>query len=189
MLVHLAGSLRSHEKDLPYLRKIISLIHDHDSTLAHNWVEAAIVRQKNNVRIADWTPFVANAMETLKQADVVIIEATHYSFSQGYQMAAALEHRKPVLVVSRDRLDRKYITGFTDSLLSYGQYATEEELSQLVSSFLKRNTIHVKDLRFNFFITKGIAQYLDRKARETGKNRSEIIRDIIKKRNDTRVNR
>ncbi len=189
MLVHLASSLRNHEKDLPHLRKIVSLIHDHDSTLANNWIEAAVVRQKNDVHIADWTPFVANAMETLKQADVVIIEATHYSFSQGYQMAAALEHNKPVLVISRDRLNKKYITGFTNSLLSYGQYTTEDELVRLVSTFLKKNTIHVKDLRFNFFITKMIAQYLDRKAHETGKNRSEIIRAILKKRINARIKR
>jgi hypothetical protein len=187
MLVHFAGSLRSHEKDLPYLRKIVSLIHEHDSALANNWIEAAIVRQNNNVEIADWTPFVANAMDTLKQADVIIIEATHYSFSQGYQMAAALEHKKPVLVISRDRLNKKYITGFTNSLLSYGKYETEDELARLVSSFLKKNTVHVKDLRFNFFITRKIAQYLDRKSHETGKNQSEIIRDIIKKKSDTRI--
>ena len=188
MIVHLVGSLRNLDDDVKNLNAIVNVVHDHGATIAHNWLEAAIVRRKNKIYIKDWTPFVQHNMDALQHSDVVIIDATHYAFSHGYQMAAALHHQKPVLVVSRDRLKYKYITGFTNNLLSYKTYTSEDDLSQIVSLFLKKNTIHTKDLRFNIMLTKKISRYLDEKSQETGKNKSEIIRDIIKKHDKMRKN-
>lgn len=181
MIVHLAGSLRDLDEDAKNLRRIIEVVHDHGGTISHNWLDAALQRHKDNVEVSDWTPFVENMTTALKRSDVVIIEATHYAFSQGFQMAAALEHQKPVLVVSQHRLKYLFITGFTDPLLSYATYSSEEELAKIVNSFLRKNIIHTKDLRFNLFITRQIARYLYEQSLETGKNKSEIVRDIIRK--------
>jgi hypothetical protein len=186
VIVYIAGSLRDFDKDVLCQKKIIEVIHDHSATISQNWLDAAIARHENDVQIADWTPIVRNNLEALKRSDVVIIETSHYSFSQGFYMAAALEHKKPVLVISRNRLHHKYITGITDPMLSFSEYSSEEELTQAIASFLKKNTIHTKDLRFNFFMTRRIAQYIDEKSKETGKTRSDIIRSIIKRSGDSR---
>lgn len=186
MIVFIAGSLRNLEEDVAYLKRIIEVSHDHGATISYNWLDAAIARHENDVQIADWTPLVHNNLEALKRSDVVIIEASHYSFSQGFYMAAALEYKKPVLVVSRDRLHHKYITGFTDPLLVFAEYSSQNKLAQIVTSFIKRNTVHTKDLRFNFFMTRKIAQYVDEKSKETGKTRSDIVRNIIKRNGKSR---
>lgn len=182
MIVHLVGSLRNIDEDEFYLRRIIETIHDHGAVLAHEWPEAAVARFNEGIQVTDWTPFVQKNLDALKSADLVIIDASYYTFAQGFQMAAALEYQKPVLVVSRNDLQYKYITGFTNSILSYKTYTNKVELSKLVTSFLKKNTVHTKDLRFNIFLTRKISNYLDEKSQYTGKNRSAIIRDIIKKR-------
>jgi len=183
MIVHLIGSLHDYETNpemVEDLRAIANTIHDNDSSLSHNWIEAAIIRHEKNVIIPDWTPYVEDNLAALHQSDVVIIEATPYSFGLGFQMAAALHHQKPVLVVSRERLKYKYISGFVDNLLTYKTYSNRDELARTVSAFLQKNTVHTKDLRFNIMLTRKISKFLDEKTKETGKNRSEVIRDIIK---------
>jgi hypothetical protein len=188
MLVHLVGSLRNLDEDVEYLKTVIETVHDHSASIAHNWLEPAVIRAKDNIYTKDWTPFVQNNMDALQRCHVVIIDATHYSFSHGYQMAAALDHKKPVLIVSRDPAGDKYkyLSGFTNSLLTYEKYSSNTDLMHTVSSFLKKNTIHTKDLRFNIMLTRKLFRYLDEKSSETGKNKSEIIRAIIKKHDDIR---
>lgn len=186
MIVHLAGSIRNNHEGVKDLKKITEVIQDFGGALSHNWIEPAIIRRAMHIETPDWTTFVKDTIDALRRSDVVIIEASHYSFSQGFQMAAALNNQKPVLVISRERLKYKYLTGFTSSLLSYGTYSSEIELVKKVSSFLKKNTVHTKDLRFNIFINREILRYLNKTSKETGKNKSEIIRDIIKKNDNSR---
>src|SRR5690606_29467837 len=120
-------------------------------------------------------------LEALQKSEVVILEISHYSFGHGFQLAAALEHKKPVLVVSKQSLEKKYISGFTNPLLSHHYYSSEADLVKIVSSFLKKNTVHTKDLRFNLFMTHKIYKYLTELSHITGKSRSEIVRNVIKK--------
>lgn len=180
MIVHLAASLRDPDTDGEYLYKIIEVVHDHGGVMSHNWLEPAIARNKEDVHIPDWRPYVEANLEGIKRSDVVIVDITHYSFSQGFMVAAALEYKKPILAVSRDTIDGKMAIGIANPLFQYKKYTSAEELSHIVKSFLVKNTIHTKDLRFNMFLTRTIYKYLDEVSRETGKNKSEIIREVIK---------
>lgn len=181
MIVHLAGSLRDPEVDAACLQQIIETIHDHGAVLAHNWLEAALVRQKENITVPDWTPYVDANIEGVKRADVVIADLTHYSFSQGFLVAAALQYKKPILAVSRNPVDSHTASGITDPLFSYKRYEDNDGLKQIVDEFLDKNTVHTKDLRFNMFLTRQIFKYLEETSRETGKSRSEIIRALVKR--------
>jgi len=181
MIVHLAGSLREPEVDAAYLRQIIETIHDHGAVLAHNWLEAALVRKKEDITIPDWTSYVDANLEGVKRADIVIADLTHYSFSQGFLVAAALQYKKPILAVSRNPIDSHTASGITDTLFSYKRYADNNSLKQIVDDFLDKNTVHTKDLRFNMFLTRQIFKYLEETSRETGKSRSEIIRALVKR--------
>ena len=180
MIVHIAGSLRDPKADADYLRAITEVVHDRGAVLALNWLDAAIVRQENNRSYDDWKPFVESNMDATKRADVIIIDSTHAAFSQGFHIMAALDNKKPTLVVSREDFSQKYIRGITNSLLSLATYRDKAELKKITSEFLSRNTVHTKDLRFNMFLTRTIVRFLDEQSRETGRGRSEIIRDLIK---------
>lgn len=181
MIVHLAASLRNPEADTEYLRAIIEVIHDKGGALTFNWLETALARHKDIASSMDSKRYVETNLEAIKRSDVVVVELTYYSFSQGFLIAAALQHKKPVLVVSRTSFSGEMVTGIVDSLFQYKEYSTKEELEQLVNTFINKNTIHTKDLRFNMFLTRQIFKYLEDTSRETGKNKSEIIRELIKR--------
>lgn len=184
MIVHLAASIREPEVDAPYLRQIIETVHDHGAVLAHNWLEAALTRQKENISAPDWMPYVEANLEAIKRCDIVIVDLTYYAFSQGFLIAAALEQKKPVLAVSRNDVKGHTASGLVNSLFTYKKYTAPEDLLTAVNAFLDQNTIHTKDLRFNMFLTRHIFKYLEDTSRETGKSRSEIIRELVKRKAD-----
>jgi hypothetical protein len=181
MIVHLIGSLREPEVDAAYLRQIIESIHDHGAVIAHNWLEPSLTRQKADIAIQDWSPFVDANLDAIKRADIVIADLTHYSFAQGFMVAAALKDKKPILAVSRNPVDSHTASGITNTLFTYKQYTDNASLGRLVSAFLDQNTVHTKDLRFNMFLTRQTFKYLEETSQETGKSRSEIIRALVKK--------
>jgi hypothetical protein len=180
MIVHLAASIRNQEVDASYLQKIIESIHDHGAVLALNWIEPALLRLKEHTSAPDWTSHVEANIDAVKRSDIVIVDLTHYSFAQGYLIAAAFQYKKPVLALSRNDITGHTVTGITNSLFTYKKYENAKELTAAVNEFLKRNTIHTKDLRFNMFLTRRIFKYLEDTTRETGKSRSEIIRELVK---------
>jgi hypothetical protein len=188
MIVHLIGSLRDFEQDSKYISTIIETIHDKGGVLAHGWLEAALTRKREEMYIADWTPFVENDIRSVKRADVVIVELTHYAFSQGYQIAAALEYKKPILALTRDSIKGKSASGITNPLFTHKQYSNTSELQSLTRAFIEKNTIYTKDLRFNILLTRNILKYLETTTKETGSNRSEIIRNLINRKTKRRGN-
>lgn len=181
MIVHLAASLRDPQVDAAYLRKIIEIVHDRGGVLAHSWLEPALARYEEKIYVENWKPYVEGNINAVKRADIVIADVTHYSFSQGFLVAAALEYKKPILALSRDAVDDKIICAITNPLFTLERYNDANELAKITETFLVKNTIHTKDLRFNMFLTRPIYKYLENVMQETGKNKSEIIRELIKR--------
>lgn len=184
MIVFLTGSSWELRDDLPYLRKAIEAIEASGGVLARDWVETTFERsapgtKRKRKAPIDWEKAVQGTVDAISRADVVIIEATSYRFSQGYQLALALQQKKPVLLVSRADHTQRSLSGIKNNLLTLAQYNDEDELEKIIRKFMSENTVSTKDLRFNFFIDRQIYNYLRSVAYETGKNKSEVLRDLI----------
>ncbi len=180
MIVFLTGSSWQRTEDLPFLRRATRVIQEHDGVLARDWIEPAFELSKKAVKQKiDWSRVIEGTMDAIARSDVVIIEATSYRFSQGYETATALQQKKPVLVISRLPLEDRSISGIKNRLLTIAYYKTEDDLDGIIGKFIRNNTVATKDLRFNFFIDRQIYSYLRSLSYETGKNKSEIIRDLI----------
>lgn len=184
MTIHLTGSARHFDEDLVYYRKIVDVIHAHEHILALNWIEPAYVRLKRDPdeRGTDWQSVLEANAEATARADLVIIEASHYGFGQGYHTALALQQKKPVLLVSRDpKIEHRLASGITDELCTLKTYKNEQDLEKIVGRFLQDNTLTSKDLRFNFFLDREIYNHLRWTSFKTGKTKAEIIRDLIER--------
>lgn len=182
MIIHLTGSTTNLKKDLPYLRQIIKTVSENDAVVARDWIETAYLNKeekKVDDTTIDWSHIMASTLEAIHRADICIIEITNYTFSQGFQTAIALQQKKPVLLVSRKSIKSHMISGYRHKMLTMKEYKKEEDLAEIVRQFIRANTIATKDLRFNMFIDRPIYNYLRSVSYETGKNKSEIIRDLI----------
>lgn len=180
MIVQILGNSQ-HLDDLPFLQAIVETVHDSGAVIAHDWVSAAERTHKNGGRGAavDWEEQYKENIEAISRADIVVAEATAYGFTEGFYVSQALNQKKPVLIVSHKDIKTLPISGAGHKLLQVQHYDNAEELQKLVAKFIKINTIATKDLRFNFFIDRQIYNYLREASYETGKNKSEIIRELL----------
>jgi hypothetical protein len=180
MIIHLIGSTSAISEDISYLRAINSIIANTGNAIALDWFEAAHQRAiAQDTSPENWALTVDTSLEAIRRADIVIIEGTHSDYLQGYQTAIALEHKKPVLIISRNPNARSSYSGIRHRMLTVKEYKTEKDISRIVEQFIQDNTVTTKDLRFNMFIDRPIHNYLRSMSYETGKNKSEIIRDLI----------
>lgn len=181
MIVHFIASKSNLPKNIEQLRQAVSVIHSGGHMLARDWIEPAFSRQmQKHVSQLDWTAVYQESMEAIAKADVIIAEATYSSFSVGYQLAHALQQKKPVLVLRNESAEKdSFVVGVVaNSAIEIVEY-NSKTLKGIISKFLQDNDIQAKDMRFNFFIDRHIYNYLRWSAYRTGKTKAEILRELV----------
>lgn len=178
--VHLTTSRPTLEKDIAILRRVIDVIHANDHFLVHSWVEPAYKRLVELKKpVDDWVYVYKQNLEAVAQADVVIAETTHENFAVGYQVAFAIQQRKPVLMLRREAADKNvFATGVEDGWVRHQEY-NDKNVVSIVEKFLKDNNVNSKDMRFNFFLDRKIYNYLRWASFKTGKTKAEILRELV----------
>jgi hypothetical protein len=180
MKVHLItsrGTLENHENDL---RQVISNIHSSGHVLTSNWIDEALEwMHKNDYSTADWKNIYKSNLENVAETDVVIAEASFENFGVGYQVAAAVQQKKPILLLRHASADENaFVTGVEDGWVRHEVY-DEKNLDNIIKKFLEENDISTKDMRFNFFIDRPIYNYLRWASLKTGKTKAEILRELV----------
>lgn len=182
MLVHFSGAQWNILGQIDEFRKIVRVIHNQGHSLTRDWVEPTyeIAKKDKDYGKQDWRAIYKDNMEAIARADLVIFEVTTQSFAVGYMVAAALQQKKPVLLLARgeDALYGTFASGMDESLVTSKVYG-DDNLEAIVLEFLEKNRIDNKDLRFNFFIDRQIYNYLRWAAYKTGKTKAEILRDLV----------
>jgi len=186
--VHLIASGNDLDNDLPYLEKIMETIYNNYAILTRDWLGAAMARKKRtpDVEKRDWASIVNESIDAIKRSDLIIAEISFSDFNQGIQTYIAAQYKKPTLIVTRSPVKDRFISGISDKYLTVKQYSTKEELELIVNTFIKQHAVPAKDLRFNMILDRRVYKYLRDKSYETGKNKSEIIRDLIDRQIDKR---
>lgn len=178
MWIHIVDSTKNTEDDSPY-NKIVEVVR----AKGH---EVADQRTASDKGADNWNSFFTQAKKNLKKADLVVVEASTLDFTQGFFTSQALKSKKPTLVLLKGDATNTPLTSIKDPLLSVCSYTDNDSLEDELSDFLQKNMITTKDLRFNFFIDRQIYSYLRQTSYETGRNKSEIIRQVIEEEIDKR---
>lgn len=179
MKVHLITSRPTLENDIDTLRAIISAICDSGHSVAYDWIEDAYQGIKDPGKITDWFKVYKNNLEVISKSDVVIAEASYENFGVGYQVATAVQQKKPILLLRHEKADKNaFATGVEDGWVRKFEY-NSDSLKKILNQFLQDNDIQSKDMRFNFFIDRQIYNYLRWKSYRTGKTKAEILRSLV----------
>lgn len=184
MIVHFTTSKKDIEEEYQNLSQITGIIKDLGHTFARDWWSEEYERAKKGNKDTseiDWKKINEEAMGALARADVVIIEATAKTLSVGYQLASAIQQKKPVLVLTKNNsLSGTFGSGISSDLVRFAEY-DDNNLEKIISDFLRDNTIDTKDMRFNFFINRPIYNYLRWASFKTGKTKAEILRELVER--------
>jgi nucleoside 2-deoxyribosyltransferase len=182
MIVHFIASEFNITDTIEDLRSIVRILHKQEYSLARDWIEPAYARRlrAEEFKTTDWNSVYKESLEAIARADVVIAEVTHESSSIGYQVAFAVQHKKPILLIRKsDAAKDVFVNGLKDSYVIHKEYKETTELDSIIGTFLQDNRIENKDMRFNFFIDRGIYNYLRWAALKTGKTKAEILRELV----------
>jgi nucleoside 2-deoxyribosyltransferase len=182
MKVHFITSRPSLEKDFEILRQITKVIRDSGHSIAYEWMENAFKREvEAKTPASDWNDIYKENLGAIAQADVVVAETTYENFAVGYQVAVAVQQKKPVLLLRHAAADKNaFVTGIDDGWVKHKEY-TKDDVDGIVNVFLADNDITTKDMRFNFFIDRPIYNYLRWAALKTGKTKAEILRELVQR--------
>lgn len=164
---------------------ICQTIKDLGHSISRDWVGKAIEHKTEDAFEIDREDIYKKSVESLLSSDLIITEGTISSFSVGHQITLALNRNKPVLFLtykdkkSKNYFKHKFIDGIKTPFLTIAEYDFNN-LKDVLEDFINKNKSGATT-KFNIVITKEIDNYLDWARFTYNKNKSEYIREIIKK--------
>jgi len=119
------------------------------------------------------------SIDSVKKADIVVMEVSGHSMSMGYLISKALEMNKPVIALHDKKHTPIFIKGIDDQKLIISEY-DPESIEEVIKEALKKANSLI-DIRFNFFINPKILNYLDWVAQKRMQPRSVFLRNLIER--------
>jgi hypothetical protein len=124
-------------------------------------------------------------LNSLKRADVLVVESSLHSMSMGYLVEKALGMNKPVIVFYIPKHPPFFFSGIEDEKLQIIEYTIEsiDEIAEKAIDY----ALSQQEVRFNFFISPAIGRYLDWISKVKKIPRSVYLRALIE--NEMRENK
>jgi len=119
------------------------------------------------------------AIESVKKADVVMMEVSGHSMSMGFLASKAMDLGKPVVAFYKKGAKPFFLSGINDPkfrIIEYNDKNIEAMLDVAVEEVKKGI-----DIRFNFFVNPKILNYLDWIVQKRMVPRSVFLRDLIER--------
>lgn len=119
------------------------------------------------------------AVEKLKKADILVMEVSGHSMSMGFLVAKAMEMGKGVIALHKEANKSFFLRGIKGAkfiLVEYNRENLEEKLREALEE-AKKNI----EVRFNFFVTPKILNYLDWVSLKRRIPKSVFLRNLIEK--------
>ncbi len=167
--------------------KMFKFIQDTLDKLGHlstrDWIEEAYQKETNRKSIekSEWKRIHNHVSEAILDSDFIIAYISEPSFSVGYQVALSIQHKKPILILSKEPIDEiknSFGTNIDSELISFKRFS-EDTFEESIKAFVRNYCLMGKPKRFSFFIDQRIHNFLRGEAFAKDKTKAEILRDII----------
>lgn len=113
----------------------------------------------------------------IKSCDFVVAETSYPSISVGYEISLAINLGKPLLILyTGDNLPTLFIH-YQEGAIICKKY-TLDNLTNIIANFIK-STKNSADVKFTFFITKEMANFLKKISLKERISKSVYLRDLI----------
>lgn len=112
----------------------------------------------------------------IEEADVLVAEISYSSIAVGFEVTTALSLNKQVLLLHLPGIHSPLLEGVRDKNLNICEYRVKD-IENVVAKCLEKLEKNI-DIRFNFFISRGLLARLDSTMGGLG-NKSAYIRGLI----------
>lgn len=181
MKAHFIASTINLKDDIKVYQLIVKALKDEGVSLTVEWLEAAYARFKKPDFEKTWKDIYRETLDAISKSDIIVAEVSEKSFLVGFQVANALNMKKPILLLSRHKNAEGALgVSLNEDIIKFSYY-TEKNVAEHVKDFVKENSAGTKSIRFNFFIDRKSLNYLNWASLNTGESKSEIIRRVLSK--------
>ncbi len=176
MKIYFMASPREIKKNPENCRKI----HDSIKFLGHKNVSNFV----NEVKVEDFynsdiAKFHKSTMLDLKNADICIFETSIHSLAIGQLINVATQLGKPVIAMYNEKNIPFFLSGSDDEKIQLVHYS-HDNINEVLSDAIDYSAAKM-DVRFNFFISPSIGNYLDWISKIKKIPRSVYLRGLIEK--------
>lgn len=112
-----------------------------------------------------------------KQADLVVVEVSNKSFGVGQEIAQAIASNKPVIALYNSDKEPHILKDSGTDLILLIKY-DDKNIKKVLQQALDYSS-EQQDIRFNFFISPSLIQYLDWVSKTKRIPRSVYLRNLI----------
>lgn len=181
MKLHFSASLHELSKHIATYELIERAIKDNGHTITKEWLQDYKDKKAMSSHFSDseWEDISNETLDSIQEADAIIIEASIPSFNMGYLSAMALARKKPLLMLFNS-LPQAHILDSNNSLRRAAVYHTDAELEKIIASFLRDVDVDTAKLRFNMALDRETYNFLNWESVNTGKTKAQIIREVLK---------
>lgn len=179
MKTHFIASGNNLSDDIHLYRKIIDILKKNNVGITREWIETAYKRRNTKVDAPLWRDVYQSNLDAVTKADFIVAEISRKSFLVGFQVAVALQQKKPILLLSSHSSNETALGASMDEEIIRLVVYTEKTLETELVKFINLNKPQSKDLKFNFFVNRKIMNYLNWASMHTGDTKSEIIRKLL----------
>lgn len=179
MLVYFTASIKGKKQYLFSYQTIIAevkkldhtIIADHilDTSEQHVSLESSLDRQKFHKQLDSW----------ITSADCVIAETSFPSISVGFEIALAIQKRKPVLILHSTAKAPTLLLELNPEYLTISQYSLKTIRSVLEDFFLYAEGN--RESRFTFFLNDRQHHILQEESKKLSISKSAFLRLLIEK--------
>lgn len=164
--------------------QIRNLIISEKHILTKDWIPLLETRIQNNEDdVKDIKRIYKDCIESIKKADLVIIEDTVSNFSTGHQITIALQLRKPTLVLWNGKkhqlFKNMFIHGIESDILEVKNYELSQ-LDEIIKVFINKFTNSKSKNRFHLVLNQFERDYLDWAQFNFGESRTKLIRNALR---------
>jgi 2'-deoxynucleoside 5'-phosphate N-hydrolase len=181
MKVCFVASIKNKEANLRYYEEIIKVLKDTGDRVFCEHVMNNSQEKLDSLNEDKRVQFHKNIMDQIKKSDLVVAEITSQSLSVGFLISMALDLSKPTILLYRGNSKPNIISTLEESdKLLVRSYKDENEIEKILVDCL--NVAKGKsDVRFNFFVSPKILNYLDWIAQKRMIPRSVFLRNLIER--------
>ncbi len=135
-----------------------------------NFSGATIEAKKENYK---------RTVKAISKSDMVVMEISGHSMSMGYILSQAMEQNKPVVVLYKKGRDPIFVEGIVNSKLVLAEYS-QQNLEKVISEAIGKAKCLV-DVRFNFFVSPRILNYLTWVSEKRRLPKAVFLRNLIER--------
>jgi len=181
MKICFVGSIKYKEVSLQDYQSIVSILKHGGDTVFY---EHVMNFSQNDLDVLDddkRVKFHKKVIDLIKKSEMVVAEISSQSLSVGYLISMALDLSKPTILLYKGVNKPNIISALEESdKLFVANYKTSDDLKSVLEKLVEKAKSK-SDVRFNFFVSPKILNYLDWVAQKRMIPRSVFLRNLIER--------